>query len=177
MYKLLITILLSFILVQQEPMMPWNPQDKIDWSDFKAEPQQNADVIAVTASGLSFGYSTTRFSNGTIDYNFDVTAHFYPEKSYYLRDHVTEITLDHERLHFDITELHARKFRQRVQNTKFTKRIDDEMEVINREINQQLRQMQKAYDDETSHSRILPKQMAWQKYVSQELEKFKQYSD
>lgn len=175
MYKILLISFLACLFYQDEPTMSWNPDKKLIWSNFKASPIQHYDVIAVTASGLSFHYSTTRYNNGRIDYDFDVTAHFYPEKSWYIEDDVTEITLAHERLHFDITELHARKFRQRVRNKKFSNNIDAEMDVINNAINAELRDMQKQYDEDTSHSRIIEKQEVWQSFIAEELNKLTNY--
>ena len=164
------------MLVQEEPTLSWHDNLELEWTDFKAEPEVHADVIAVTASGLSFGYSTTRYSDGSLDYDFTVTAHFYPERSYYLKEHVTEVTLAHERLHFDITELHARKFRQRVERTSFSSStINEQMDAIYQEINAELKKMQYQYDAETSHSRIEDKQMVWQKFVALELKKLEQF--
>lgn len=165
----------TFFYAQDGPVMAWNENYELQWSDFRAEPQPRGDEIAVTASGLTFGYSVTRFSKGGFDYSFEVTAHFYPEKSWGIKELVNDNTLAHERLHFDITELHARKFRKRVKETRFSSNIDAEMERINIEINQQLRAMQKLYDKETSHSRYPEKQGVWQEYVKSELEKLRNF--
>jgi len=169
MYKIIIIAFLSALFVQSESTISWKYGYRINWDDFKAKPQTRTDVIAVTASGLSFQYSTKRYSTGRLDYDFEVLAHFYPDKSWYIKDHVTEVTLAHERLHFDITELHARKFRERVKSTKFTSNIDNEMEAIHNSINDQLSKMQRLYDKETDHSRDVIKQMAWQKYIEEAL--------
>ncbi len=176
MLKILLACLSIALLVQEEPTISWYDNVELEWSDFQAEPEVHADVIAVTASGLSFGYSTKRYNDGGFDYDFNVTAHFYPERSYYLKEHVTNVTLSHERLHFDITELYARKFRQRVEQTTFySHTIDDQMEVIYNEINTELRDLQRQYDEETSHSRIVDKQLVWQKFIAAELDKLDAY--
>lgn len=177
MFKILLLSVLSVLCVQDDPTIAWNKNKKLIWSDFKASPQEHKEVIAVTASGLTFHYSTTRYSTGRIDYDFDVIAHFYPNKSWYAKEDVTNITLAHERLHFDITELHARKFRQRVENTQFSKNIDSEMEAINVGMNESLKIMQQAYDTETQHSREVNKQLEWQTYITNELDKLKSYSE
>lgn len=169
MHKLLLISFLSCFFIQDDPTILWNDNEKVNWNDFKGDPKPQYDEIAVTASGLSFHYSTTRYSSGRIDYDFDVTAHFYPEKSWYVKEDVTGITLAHERLHFDITELHARKFRQRVRNFEFTDNIDFEMNAINKLVNEDLRAMQKLYDAETKHSRDEKKQFYWQDYVAKAL--------
>lgn len=176
MFKILLVAFLSVVFSQEEPTISWNQNKALLWSDFKAPPQKHEDVIAVTASGLSFQYATTRYSTGRIDYKFEVTAHFYPEKSWFAKEDVTNITLAHERLHFDITELHARKFRKRVKDTKFTANIDAEMDAINLSMNEELRKMQQAYDSETQHSRNLEKQLEWQSFISKELDKMKAYT-
>ncbi len=177
MYKLLISLLLCCLFQQDTNVVPWNPDYRLQWSDFEAKPRRNGDVVAVTASGLTFGYSTKKYSDGRISYDFEVTAHFYPDRSYYLRDHVTDVTLAHERLHFDITELHARKFRARVRATRFTQNIDAEMEKIHQEINQELREMQQQYDKETDHSRIVENQVIWNDMVAKALEETKRLAD
>lgn len=175
MYKVLIIGILTLFCVQDGPTIAWNASKKVTWNDFKGTPDRDDDVIAVTASGLSFGYSTKRYSSGRIDYDFNVTAHFYPDKSWYKKELSTDHTLAHERLHFDITELHARKFRQRVRNTKFTANIEREMDQINQQINQDLRAMQQLYDKESEHSRNLDMQKVWQRYVEEQLFKFRDF--
>ncbi|MBT8254403.1 MAG: DUF922 domain-containing protein [Flavobacteriaceae bacterium] len=175
MIRIFLLILLGFFVVQDEPTLTWSSDYRLHWHDFKAVPKNQSDVIAVTASGLSFGFATTRYSTGEIEYDFDVKAHFYPEKSWYLKDLVNDVTLSHERLHFDITELHARKFRRRVQNTRFSSNIDTEMESIHLAIEKELREMQKQYDQETSHSRLVEKQQKWNNHIKTELEKLNAY--
>jgi len=177
MFKILLISFLACLFYQDEPTMSWNPNKKLNWTNFQATPKPHHEVIAVTASGLSFHYSTTRYNTGRIDYDFEVIAHFYPEKSWYIKDDVTEITLAHERLHFDITELHARKFRQRVKDTKFSTNIDAEMDAINIAINTELRDMQKQYDLDTSHSRIVEKQVVWQSFIAEALDNLANYQE
>ena len=177
MYKFLITALLSCLFIQDEPTITWKLSNRLEWSDFKADPQPREEVVAVTASGLSFGYSTKRYNTGRIEYDFNVVAHFYPEKSWYVKQHVTNNTLNHERLHFDITELHARKFRQIVRTTNFTRDIDKEMDAIHGRINADLRTMQKKYDSETDHSRNVEKQIEWQNFIIKELNALKHYAN
>ena len=174
---ILFSVFSSLGFQQEEEALTWNAHDQIEWSDFKAPPREKADVIAVTASGISFEYSTTKYSDGTMDYTYDVKAHFYPEKSWYLKDLVTANTLSHERLHFDITELYARKFRKRIAQTNFTSRIDDEMAAIYKAINMELSEFQNKYDAQTHHSQDMEIQRRWERLVATELEKLAYYRE
>jgi hypothetical protein len=175
MIKFLVLSVLCWFFVQDDPTISWDSKRKVNWTDFKAEPRPHDNVVAVTASGISFQYSTTKFSGGRIEYDFDIKAHFYPEKSWYLKAKVTDVTLAHERLHFDITELHARLFRREVQNFNFSQNVNAEMDAINSSINEDLREMQRTYDTETKHSQDEDKQLLWQNYISKMLDEMKQY--
>lgn len=176
MYKFLIAIVVSICMFQDQSTMSWNHDYRLDWSDFKGKPTPQHSAVAVTASGISFRYSTKMSKTQLIDYSFMVKADFYPEQSWYLKEHANTSILNHERLHFDITELYARKFRQRIKNTTFTRNINSEMEAIREAINAELETMQNTYDAETSHSQNEDKQKEWQAKITVQLNKLAYYS-
>jgi len=175
MYKLLIACLLSLCLFQQDRSMTWSDDLQLQWEDFNGTPTRGTTVVAVTASGLSFGFSTKMTETQLVDYTAFVDAHFYPDKSWYVKERANSVILDHERLHFDITELHARKFKQRIAQTKFDLSINSEMERIHNTITDELRQMQQKYDTETDHSQNVDKQKEWQKFIKVQLDKLSYY--
>ena len=160
MYKLIILTFFTCLLFQEEKIITWHHDLELQWSDFKGEPKPIGDAVAITASGISFGFSTTRSSIGLEDYSFNIASHFYPDKSWHVNEPLSENVLNHERLHFDITELYARKFRQRITNYKFTDAINNEMQSIHDAIIKELGELQNTYDAETNHSQIIEKQIA-----------------
>lgn len=175
MYKLLIACLLSLCLFQQDRSMTWSDDLQLQWEDFNGTPTRGTTVVAVTASGLSFGFSTKMTETQLVDYTAFVDAHFYPDKSWYVKERANSVILDHERLHFDITELHARKFKQRIAQTKFDLSINSQMERIHNTITDELRQMQQKYDTETDHSQNVDKQKEWQKFIKVQLDRLSYY--
>jgi len=176
MHKFFIIVLCAcFLFHDDEVTITWSEDLTLQWSDFKGDPKPVGDAVAITASGISFGYSTTKSTSGLVDYSFQITAHFYPEKSWRINKPLSDVVLAHERLHFDITELYARKFRQRVSNTKFTNDINSQMERINNAINKELGELQNKYDAETNHSQNIEKQIAWQQFIVAELNKLSNY--
>jgi len=178
MHKFFILVLCTCFLYQDDEVtITWSDDLTLEWVDFKGEPKPVGDAVATTASGISFEYSTTKSSNGIIDYSFNIAAHFYPEKSWRINKPLSDKVLAHERLHFDITELYARKFRQRVSNTRFTNAINSEMGRIYNIINLELESMQKKYDAETNHSQNVEQQIAWQNFIETELVKLSNYGD
>ena len=157
--------------------LTWNHNLELQWSDFKARPKPGNEVVAVTASGLSFSYTTAISEGNIVDVRFNISALFYPEQSWYLPGHVSDIVLDHERLHFDITELYARKFRKRLMQAAFTRNIDDEIASIYQSISDELNAYQLEYDRETNHSRNVEKQREWRRRVLLELSALSYYSE
>jgi len=167
--------LLSLCLFQQDRSMTWSDYLQLQWEDFNGTPTRGTTVVAVTASGLSFGFSTKMTETQLVDYTAFVDAHFYPDKSWYVKERANSVILDHERLHFDITELHARKFKQRIAQTKFDLSINSQMERIHNSITDELRQMQQKYDTETDHSQNVDKQKEWQKFIKVQLDRLSYY--
>jgi len=167
--------LLSLCLFQQDRSMTWSDDLQLQWEGFNGTPTRGTTVVAVTASGLSFGFSTKMTETQLVDYTAFVDAHFYPDKSWYVKERANSVILDHERLHFDITELHARKFKQRIAQTKFDLSINSQMERIHNTITDELRQMQQKYDTETDHSQNVDKQKEWQKFIKVQLDKLSYY--
>lgn len=174
-YRFLIIYLVSVFFLQNERSIAWEDSLQLKWEDFKGAPTYGTTVAAVTASGITFGFSSKMSETELVDYSVYVDAHFYPDKSWFIEGRADASILDHERLHFDITELHARKFKQRIAQTKFTISINSEMDYIHSSINNELTLMQKKYDRETNHSQNVQKQMEWQKYIKLELGKLNYY--
>ncbi|MFK7750412.1 MAG: DUF922 domain-containing protein [Kordia sp.] len=175
MYRLL-GILCIFLLVQDEEVITWSKAQKLHWGNFKDAPDYDSDAVAITASGITYGFSSKTYSNSDkIEYTTNVKAQFYPEQSWYLKERVNDTVLGHEQLHFDISELHARKFRKRIANTKFTKNIQQEIAKIYDQVNKELREMQNAYDNGSDYSRDYTGQIKWQEQVARELQKYNKY--
>jgi hypothetical protein len=178
MFKFILLAFFASLLGQEkEPALVWNKDVTLQWSDFKGEPKSSEGAVASTASGISFGFSTTKTTSGLIDYSYTITAHFYPDKSWHINKVLSNNVLAHERLHFDITELYARKFRQRVSNASFTNDINIEMERIHNAINTELSEFQQQYDAETNHSQHVDKQIAWQTLIATKLNKLSNYGN
>ena len=88
-----------------------------------------------------------------VELDFEVNAYFYPEESWYKPAVCDTFILGHEQLHFDISELFARKMRGRLRNTTFSENVKQEVRDIYQETLKELEAMQDRYDWETNFSR------------------------
>jgi hypothetical protein len=177
-FSVIIILLFSFWHCEAQENLPsilWSQDYKLQWKDFKGQPQQNTDAVAITASGITFGYSVTKSETKIVDANFTIESYFYPEHSWYIIQRIDANVLNHERFHFNITELYARKFRKRISETTFTLNIREEADAIYKKINKELEAMQNEYDNMTNYSINIEKQLEWQKIISDQLLKFSEY--
>ena len=172
-YLLLILFLLGF--QKSNESIPWSESYRLQWTDFKGSPNKNSDAVAITASGLTFSFSTRTTKTKLVDYTANVEAHFYPKQSWCKRGLVDEIVLAHEQLHFDITELHARKFRKKLDARSFSLDIKKELNEIQLSINRELKEFQNKYDTESDFSRNTEAQKQWQILVEQQLNNLSDY--
>lgn len=153
---------------QEENAIKWDPDHRLSWSEFKAQPPKDSPVAAITASGIAYRFSAME-SRGKMEVDCTIDAFFYPESSWYRPETANEIILSHEQLHFDISELFARKMRARVEGYAFSSNVKAEMNGIYEQILREMRAFQKSYDDETNFSREVEMQLEWNKIISKEL--------
>ena len=106
--------------------------------------------------------------------HYDVVAIFNRSKSW-SRDHSPSL-LDHERLHFDIAELYARKIRKRIKELQ--RRGVNNIKTYNTAIHEVLLESNQAdqqYDLETLHGALSKKQREWTEKVKEELGSLSRY--
>ena len=102
--------------------------------------------------------------------DFTVTAYFYPNKSWYNPELSDAHILAHEQLHFDISEIYARKMSAIMRATKFTSQVRREVKKIYQQINKEMDDFQNTYDNETNFSRDTAKQAVWKQKIEKLLE-------
>ena len=169
-------VICCFLSVQNdEPVITWKDSYRLSWQDFKAKPEDNSSAAALTASGISFEYSITQSAFRVVSFKTQVEACFYPEKSWYKPQLANQYILAHEQLHYDITELYTRKFREQLTLLRPSKTLKKELDALQKAINKQLSDKQNAYDSETNYSRSPEVQQQWQTHINVELKKLEAF--
>lgn len=148
-----------------EDAIRWHPETRLTWGDFRAEPPESRRIAATTASGISYSYNAAG-SGGRYTLDYQVDTYFYPDKSWYHPESCDEVVLSHEQLHFDISELFARKFRKRLEEGVFTGNVKAEVRRIFADINRELSEFQNRYDRETDFSRNRAAQFQWNEAIA-----------
>ncbi|NDK56393.1 DUF922 domain-containing protein [Pontibacter fetidus] len=86
----------------------WSPERRLTWDDFKAEPDSLNPHHAITAANLAV--DATCASN---KFSYRVKCVFLATESW-SKNKMSEKLLQHEQLHFDLTEVHARLLRKKL---------------------------------------------------------------
>jgi len=158
----------GFLFSQEEETIPWRADRKLQWSDFKGSYFKTEWAAATTATGISYSFSSNE-QNGHQFLEIQVQCVFLPQQSWYRPEVCDSVILSHEQLHFDIAELHARKFRKRLAEFRFTDNVQEEVRDIYKQILKELRIFQNKYDRETDFSKDLQKQLLWNRDIAKEL--------
>ena len=161
-----ITLFFNHICASQ---IQWNPDSLITWNNFKGTPKSDGNSKALTMSRIScsLGFNSNCFT-------YKVYAYFYEGESWALDS--ASILLKHERNHFDITEIFARKIRKYLIESFRLKRSRAEIGSNITQLMSELRKYQVLYDNETNHSINFDQQILWSNKINfqlQELAEFK----
>jgi hypothetical protein len=143
----------------------WNPDRKLKVTDFKGS-TENRPFVAAT--NTYFGYATRVDSEENLII-VEVDTYFDCQTSYFKKSPNNSLILNHEQIHFDITEIYARKFIQRLEyEIKSFKDLLKKVERIGDEINQELQLKQDAYDAAVYSD--LSQQSHWDEWTETALE-------
>ena len=138
---------------KNDTIIAWSASKAIEWGDFQGK--LNPDIFAYALTSYKIDIIPDNVmvdSNDNIRNYQDLTviANFYKKQSWSISD--DQGLLDHERLHFDIAELFARKIRKRfselkaIEEKRFTVYWNEYSTLW-----KACRAFQKQYDLETNH--------------------------
>lgn len=155
----------------------WIEKTPLKWQDFQGAPLEKTLFHANSNTGLSYSWGLKGTSQ-KMELEYKVETFFYPEGSWVQPASKSDYLLKHEQLHFDISELHARKLRKLLENLDASKINKDSRNYLNKlyeNIDKERSAMQIAFDKESNHSLNKEAELKWQQFIKEELNKFNQY--
>lgn len=88
----------------------WSVNRRLSWEDFKGLPDENNPHHALTAANLAVNANCKNQG-----FTYEVKCVFLPTESW-SKNKKSQKLLEHEQLHFDLTEVHARLLRKELQH-------------------------------------------------------------
>ncbi|MEX2380514.1 MAG: hypothetical protein WD530_07205 [Vicingaceae bacterium] len=177
----LVTFIFGSLLYAQTPnretsdRIYWDEHKKLNWEDFQGKPQKNQAAAALSSIAIPYGFEAN--SKGVIKVKLRVC--FEKNISWSKKEMHNDRLLAHERLHFDIAELHRRKIVKALKEAKLGKsNYKEKLEnIVIEHWKKEYRLMQDRYDRETDFSKAVNKQEEWGRMVKRLLEKHAQYKE
>ena len=151
----------------------WSSSRPLSWSDFKGIPDTKYNGIsAITSSGILHYKGCEK---GLISYK--VKAYFEKYESWVKTEALTGHHLEHEQLHFDITEIYARKLRKALANKQFRCGQEVQLEKFVDDFLKDWRNEQDKFDYHTKHSLDSEQQHEWFDKIAAELASLEEYAE
>jgi hypothetical protein len=159
---------------EEESIIIWNNIDRLTWEDFTGPPNDTSISTASCATSIYFKYRFTEYGRIV----FYIYSYFLKNDSWVKSNEKSSWILSHENLHFDITEIFARKLRKEVSSFSFSKdRIYQQSDSILEIIIEELSVFQSLYDSETSHSKNYKAQDIWNEKINNLLKSLEDFSE
>lgn len=161
----------TLIAQDEEHRIYWSEDYKLKWTDFDMVPERFSEYAAFSVTGYNGEYEFTQEQ-----YKVNIRTFFDKSKSW--SKSWTSILLLHEQGHFDLAEIHGRKFRERIKAEMDAGTITPErFQEINDETIARLEEAQKEYDQATNLSMNYRAQLEWTNRILEELEALKEFAN
>lgn len=149
---------------------------KLTWNDFLIRPASDytSKFAASVSTGLDLKWDYN-IENAQQNFTYKVKACLYPSSSWVFEHKKDSALLAHEQLHYDITELHARKLRMLISGYELGRNIRKDLKVIYKNVESSRHKMQSAYDAETIHSKNKEQQLLWNSKIDSLLKVYQIY--
>lgn len=147
-------------------------QRKINFSDFTLK--QNSNSRFAAAIFTSMGYiATPKMIEDTVFIDFTTKVYQIKGMSWAIPQADNTNSLNHEQTHFNITQLIAEKFKERLRDEALPPtNYDSRIQYLYLEYFRKINKLQNQYDIETQHGINREKQLFWENFIKEELVKF-----
>lgn len=171
-----LTLLGLFVIMSsfgKEGKIIWNKNRPLSWNDFNIIPESSIEYGGSVNSGI---YTNFQVRKDTL--TIQVVSIFSTKESWVQSGFGTMDALEHEQGHFDITEIYARKLKQRLLKMNFdSDGIKTQATALYNEITKEENAFQDLYDKETEHHVRTDIQKEWNSILAKELQSLEAFSD
>ena len=153
---------------------PWSEGRPLQWNDYRIDDQRTLTKhgFAVQAITSYQYFYVPRELHPDSCLNVLTT---FRKRSSWVRDTIDMRLLEHERIHFDIAELYARKIRKGFQQRDSHRTLSDVYALIDSLLTEG-DQYQRQYDQETFYGRSNTQQGHWKQQVDAELKRLDEFT-
>lgn len=178
LFLLFALILLPFSGIAQKPdsasspnIIYWSEGQKLVWTDFDGLAERYSEHAALSVVGLE-----SRMDFTAKEYQISIRTYFDKDESW--SKTWTALLLTHEQGHFDLAEIHARKFRKQILEVIHAGRLTtSEFKALHESMMADLKNAQNEYDEATNFSMDYREQLKWKDQIKEELKQLGDHAD
>ena len=152
----------------------WSASRPLTLADFKSRPKPGEAHAALTSATIvaQVACKGGQFT-GHVQAAFDPTTSWWREPAT-----MTPKLLRHEQLHFDITEVYARRLRQKLAAVRVPcAQLGSAFERLSRGVYAEWEKAEEQYDRDTNHGLKPEQQAQWEAQVQQQLSELAEFAD
>lgn len=174
-----ITFLFSLLAFETEKFktsvssdeIAWKASRRLTWDDFRAKADDNDPLHALTATNIDM---KAKCENGELKVKVESV---FETKASWSKNKKSDRLLFHEQLHFDITEIYARRLRKEL--ATLTGACDDPAKInqVTDRVFEEWKKQEDVYDKETDHGLDQEKMKIWAAKISSELKSLEKYQE
>ncbi|CAN5849861.1 hypothetical protein BH24BAC1_BH24BAC1_00590 [soil metagenome] len=148
-------------VVNKRKELAWSESRQLTWNDFAGAPDSHDPLHAITSTNIDM---KAKCVGGK--FKFEVKSVFLVEESW-SKNKISTPLLLHEQLHFDLTEVYARKIRKELNELKDACGANNaQINLIVNRIFDEWKQEQDRYDEEVNHGLHKEAQQKWAHLIS-----------
>ncbi|AHM61489.1 hypothetical protein D770_16175 [Flammeovirgaceae bacterium 311] len=145
----------------------WDLRLPLQWGDFAGKPDSpDTDFAAATYAGLELDVVEVSYIGNV---TFKVRAVFDSHRSWAHPDRKDEHVLAHEQLHFDITEVYARRLERKLNTMKLKVKDKEVAKKLALQYNEAQMKEQERFDKDCVHGLDRKNQESWRNNIDREL--------
>lgn len=170
----LICSLLTYAQKQSAKIKWGNP---LRWAYFQGQPDYSTPYLASSNTGVISSFKWG-YKDQKPQLKYHVYAVFNPYTSWVKPAKKSVYLLRHEQLHFDISELTARKLRKFLSRQNYKpQKVSKKVNRKSKALKKQNKRIQDRYDRQTKHGTKPKKQEKWERKIHQKLDRLNDYQN
>ena len=149
----------------------WKASRRLTWDDFRAKADDNDPLHALTATNIDM---KAKCENGELKVKVESV---FETKASWSKNKKSDRLLFHEQLHFDITEIYARRLRKELTNLPGACDNPEKINQVTDRIFEEWKKQEDVYDKETNHGLDQEKMKIWASKVTAELKSLENFQE
>ena len=149
----------------------WSPTRKMTWADFGGTMPKASKYSAQIFNNFEYSASL-KLTDGVLTINLQMKVYMLKSASWTSSSSLTDYSIAHEQLHFDIAKLTVERFKRKAKQILTIDNYDSELQLLFIEMYREMNRLQKEYDDESNHSINVGEQLKWQTQILEELRSY-----